>query len=319
MCQLTHMSKYLSVSTLKSILINGLLILQILLVPLLAGAQQPSDADLDAEGQVAMNQFHDCARAKNAFERESASAQTSPIWLDEVARASECAGNLTSALKYYELELKKLPDTPQLVQKVGELRYKRELQAEQNQAQQAAAEQQRQQALDAQRQQQQQNEMQAEAQRVHEAAKTEAQARLATNVSSLNQLLSGTFTDNSNISNEQVKRTVQSSADCRLIVHEDVKTFSGSKCKYTRNIEVPLNEQLTLSLESGRWINVILPQADVKWQEVGVRTGGPFSDCHYNDRNDNDDQRNVEFILQDTTQVNAVIGVLKDVSLACAP
>jgi hypothetical protein len=288
-----------------------------MVLPRILVGQQTSDADLDAEGQVAMNQFHDCARAKSAFERESASAQASPIWLDEVARASECAGDLTSALKYYELELKKLPDTPRLVQKVGELRYKRELQAEQNQAQQAAAEQQRQQALEAQRFQQQQNEVQAEAQRMHEAAKTEARGRLASNLSSLSQLLSGTFTDNAAIG--QVKRDVQSSADCQLIVHEDVRSSGGSKCKYTRHIEVPLNEQLTISLESGRWINVVLPQADVKWQEVGVHSGGPFSDCHYNDRNDNSDRRNVEFLLQDASQVNAVISLLRDVSLACAP
>ena len=276
----------------------------------IANAQQPSDADLDAEGQVAMSQFHDCARARSAFERESVSAQGAPTWLDEVARAAECAGDLAGALNYYERELKKLPDTPRLVQKVGELRYKLEVQADQARVQQAAA-------AEFQRQQQQQNEMQAEAQNVHEAAKSEARGRLASNLNSLNQLLSGTFTDNAAIG--QVKRDVQSSADCKLIVHEDVRSSGGSKCKYTRHIEVPLNEQLTISLESGRWINVVLPQADVKWQEVGVHSGGPFSDCHYNDRNDNSDQRNVEFLLQDASQVNAVISLLKDVSLACAP
>jgi hypothetical protein len=144
-----------------------------------------------------------------------------------------------------------------------------------------------------------------------------ARGRLASNLSSLNQLLSGTFTDNAAIG--QVKRDVESSADCKLIVHEDVISSGGSKCKYTRHLEVPLNEQLTIRLESERWINVVLPQANVKWQEVGVHSGGPFSDCHYNDRNDNSDQRNVEFLLQDASQVNAVISLLKDISLACAP
>jgi hypothetical protein len=119
--------------------------------PISSAGQQRTDADWDAEGQVAMSQYHDCTRAKHAFLQESAIAQASPIWLDEVARAAECSGDLTAALTYYNQELKRLPDTPRLVQKIGELRYQQELKTEQAQAglvaAQAAAEKQRQQAL----------------------------------------------------------------------------------------------------------------------------------------------------------------------------
>ena len=87
-------------------------------------AQQKGDAELFAEGRIALDKYKDCPTANNAFEAESANAQASAVWLDYAARASECAGFLDAALNYYEGESKKLPGTPRLIDIIGDLQYR---------------------------------------------------------------------------------------------------------------------------------------------------------------------------------------------------
>jgi len=213
----------------KRILHLGGLILTFL-PTLCSYGQQRSDADWDAEGLVAMNQYHDCTRAKHAFEQESSVAQASPIWLDQAARASECAGNLTAALDYYGRELKKLPDTPRLVQKVGDLRYKQEVQADQARSQQAAAaefaEQQRQQALDAQRQQQQQATQAAQ-------LLADARANVDQEVQQLARLLETDikvdfdYPDMGTTVHHHIKRHVTDATHCELTFTEEDNKVKG--------------------------------------------------------------------------------------------
>lgn len=181
---------------------------------------------------------------------------------------------------------------------------------------------------------QQQNDQQAATQRAQEQAKAGARERLALNVTLLRQQLSGTFEYKESPGHhvkypyyEQVKRDVQASANCELIVHEEVKQGSTDRCKYSRDIEVPLNEPLTLDLLTQRYegggpgpeLRVMLGRNDVKWREVGRHSGSPFNACHYNDENVSNNLRQAEFLLHDASQVNAVINLLKDLSLACAP
>lgn len=87
-------------------------------------AQQKSDSELFAEGRIALDKYKDCPTAKNSFEAESVNAQDSAVWLDYAARASECAGFLDVALSYYERESKKLPATARLIDKIGDLQYR---------------------------------------------------------------------------------------------------------------------------------------------------------------------------------------------------
>jgi len=100
-------------------------------------AQGQSDSEIFAQGRVALDKYKDCTAARGAFEAESPAAKDSAIWLDYAARASECTGDLGLALDYYERELKKLPGTPRLIDKVGDLRYR--IQSLQDQAARKAA------------------------------------------------------------------------------------------------------------------------------------------------------------------------------------
>lgn len=100
-------------------------------------AQQPSDAELFSEGRIALDTYKDCAHARRALDSESAPAKDSPVWLEYAARAAECLGDLETGLSYYEKELAKLPGTPRLIDKIGDLRYRVKITAEQN-AQRAA-------------------------------------------------------------------------------------------------------------------------------------------------------------------------------------
>jgi hypothetical protein len=129
------------------------LIMSLALLAALCGscqAQAPSDSDLFAEGRSALETHKDCPRAKQAFDAESAAAKESPIWLEYAARTAECLGDLDAAVALYDKELAKLPGTPRLIDKVGDLRYQLRLrqdslaqQAAQQIAQQAAQEQER--------------------------------------------------------------------------------------------------------------------------------------------------------------------------------
>jgi hypothetical protein len=92
-------------------------------------AQQPSDLELFEEGRVALDIHKDCKTAQQAFMAESRTGKDSPIWLDYAARVAECLNDLPTAVSYYELELAKLPGTSRLMDKIGELRYKIQLDA----------------------------------------------------------------------------------------------------------------------------------------------------------------------------------------------
>ena len=213
-----------------------------------------------------MNQYHDCVRAKHAFEQESAVARASPVWLDEAARASECSGDLAAALNYYDLELKKLPDTPRLVQKIGDLRYKQYVQAQQAQTSQAAAEaaaeQQRQQALDTQRKQQQQAIRDAQ----NIAA---ARANVDQEVQQLARLLESDFKvdwdypDSGSTVHHHIKRHVTEANHCEL-------TFTDQDDKAKRittvhipfanaTAEFPATDGYNIDIPMGGWVKVSFP------------------------------------------------------------
>lgn len=97
-----------------------LVLLSVFFATVPAWAQQP-DRERIAEGKAAMN-HGDCPAARRAFESVSANARDA-AWLDLVAQASECTGDLRAALQYYEQEAAQIIASQRLTDKIGELRY----------------------------------------------------------------------------------------------------------------------------------------------------------------------------------------------------
>jgi len=143
-----------------------------------------TDAVKFAEGRVALDNFKDCRAALNAFESIPAGSGTrnDPIYALYMSKAYECVENLDAAVNWYTFFSERVPQTPDVINKLGELRYRLQKQREQSVAreQQRLEEEERAEAARA-----------AAASAVHEKARAAAaaQAELPTHIQRLLSLL----------------------------------------------------------------------------------------------------------------------------------
>ena len=83
-----------------------------------------SDAGLFAQGRVAFDSYKDCTAAEKAFSAVSSEGQNSALWLSYMARTEECLGKLRNAISFYEHYDKLMPGQIEIINKLGELRYR---------------------------------------------------------------------------------------------------------------------------------------------------------------------------------------------------
>lgn len=88
------------------------------------GAIAQSDPELFAEGRIALDKYKDCKGAETPLSKVSEAGRQNPVWMSYIARTEECLGNLSSALKHYEDYNKAIPGQIDIINKIGELRYK---------------------------------------------------------------------------------------------------------------------------------------------------------------------------------------------------
>jgi hypothetical protein len=96
----------------------------LLAIPPVAAAQ--SDVDRFTEGRIALDKYKDCPAARKALELVAADSPVrhDPIYAFYMGRTYECVRDLPAAVKWYELYMSKVPATAELLDKMGDLRYR---------------------------------------------------------------------------------------------------------------------------------------------------------------------------------------------------
>lgn len=83
-----------------------------------------SDGERFAEGRIAFDKYKDCPAALKSLEGVSQAGRNNPLWIYYFAQVNECVENFQEALTYYEKYNLLVPGQGEVVDKIGELRYK---------------------------------------------------------------------------------------------------------------------------------------------------------------------------------------------------
>ena len=82
-----------------------------------------TDADRFAEGRVALDKFKDCDAAYKALSGVSDQMRKEAMWLYYMARTTECLKKYGESVGYYKAYTKLIPPNPELLDKIGEVKY----------------------------------------------------------------------------------------------------------------------------------------------------------------------------------------------------
>ena len=82
-----------------------------------------ADAEKFAEARVTFDKFHDCPAAIAALQGVSDAGRTNPFWNYYVAQSYECIKDYEQAIHYYSIYGQLTPGQPEIINKIGELRY----------------------------------------------------------------------------------------------------------------------------------------------------------------------------------------------------
>ena len=82
-----------------------------------------SDAVKVAGGRTALDN-KDCPAALRAFDGVSVEGRSNPVWIIYMARTEECVLNFGKAVEYYERYDQMVPEQAEVLNKIGELRYR---------------------------------------------------------------------------------------------------------------------------------------------------------------------------------------------------
>jgi len=85
---------------------------------------QDNDTMNFAEGRIAFEKYHDCPAALKALNRVSSNGQNEPAWIYLSAKVNDCTGNLDRALDLYAAYDKLMPNQPEVVNAIADLRYR---------------------------------------------------------------------------------------------------------------------------------------------------------------------------------------------------
>lgn len=98
-----------------------------------------SDEAKFSEGRIAFDRYSDCQAAIKAFKSVSSAGQRDPQWILYMAKASECINNLGDAISYYEKFNQLNPGQSEIIDKLGDLRYRFRKESEETQKKQEEA------------------------------------------------------------------------------------------------------------------------------------------------------------------------------------
>src|ERR1022692_4484250 len=100
----------------------------LMLMATLALAQ--SDPEKFAEGRVALDTHKDCPAAYRALSSVSDNGRKDAMWIYYMGKAAECLKKYGDALSYYRAYSKLIPPNAELLNKIGELQYAADKEAE---------------------------------------------------------------------------------------------------------------------------------------------------------------------------------------------